>query len=388
VAVVPLAPLHAAAASGDEMPLKRLVRKQPERAPARSRRQRRRPSLAAGAGADTGGHSGLVPPVWLPHALPVPLHTSRQFNPADADAGSNRQLGPSLFEVSVNSDAVSVANRLKEFDEPQFGSIVSGKFGSGNFHAAPDRFVDADDPGWAAPQNFTLPPTAAPIAGNVSITVAPTTPKPNLVTEMLVACPWLGGRNTGTQLMECKDLSQCDPAIAGSGCCNRSGGVVLCPASIPNLCESKTCGGDHCCGTSCSALGGVRKCERAPAGPPGHRGKRGHHGLPGKGGQRGRPGPRGIPGAPGPPGEPGPNGISYRQKKPKHAASKTLLIVVIILNAVMACAMYAFLKFTIQIQKKRESRAAAMAEKMGDDGAIREPPPYADDATEYAPMYG
>merc|ERR1740129_530652 len=208
------------------MPLKRLGRKQPERAPARSRRQRRRPSLAAGAGADTGGHSGLVPPVWLPHALPVPLHTSRQFNPADADAGSNRQLGPSLFEVSVNSDAVSVANRLKEFDEPQFGSIVSGKFGSGNFHAAPDRFVDADDPGWAAPQNFTLPPTAAPIAGNVSITVAPTTPKPNLVTEMLVACPWLGGRNTGTQLMECKDLSQCDPAIAGSGCCNRSGGDV------------------------------------------------------------------------------------------------------------------------------------------------------------------
>jgi len=350
-------------------------------------------------------------------------------------------LGPSLFEVSVNSDAVSVANRLTELDEPQFGSIVSGKFGSDNFHAAPDRFVDADDPGWtkppfvetivvvagtpeaaeavrkqhvaaahghavevkvvsneterakaaasiAAPHNLTLPPTAAPITGNVSITVAPATPKPNLVTEMLGACPWLGGKNTGTQLMECKDLSQCDPAIAGSGCCNRSGGVVLCPASIPNLCEFTTCGGDHCCGTSCSALGGVRKCERAPAGPPGRRGKRGHHGLLGKGGQRGPPGPRGIPGARGPPGEHGPNGISYRQKKPKHAASKTLLIVVIILNAVMACAMYAFLKFTIQIQKKRESRAAAMAEKMGDDGGIREPPPYADDATEYAPMYG
>jgi len=166
-------------------------------------------------------------------------------------------------------------------------------------------------------------------------------------------CPWLGGANTGSDDMMCWNGQTCNPStgMGGDQCCIPFGGTILCPQSMPMLCEATNCGGDHCCKVDCSDSGGLRLCV---AGPEGAKGGKGADGPQGKRGAEGIKGARGVPGSKGEvggKGETGPEGPSGNDAAPKNAATMNLVIFTIVLNCLIAIGMYLVLKFLKNFKK-------------------------------------
>lgn len=176
-------------------------------------------------------------------------------------------------------------------------------------------------------------------------------------------CPWLDGASTGTNSMLCWDATTCDPSEKGDACCYEHGGVLQCPQDYPNMCNKKNCGGDHCCAVDCSLQGGLRQCIEGPVGSPGAPGKIGPPGKRGLEGKAGVEGPDGKYGKPGPPGEPGPEGPAAPNGPPRSAASRTLVVAVSAVNAVMAVGVYILLKFLYNHQSGKAAPAAGGAEE-------------------------
>jgi len=228
----------------------------------------------------------------------------------------------------------------------------------------PTATVDAGDPAQYVAS------TAAGVAVNTSQAVGDTytgdKPHQQVMGEAIHAhavvlsgtpeelCPWLGGANTGSDDMMCWNGQTCNPStgLGGDQCCIPFGGTILCPQTMPNLCEDTMCGGDHCCKVDCSESGGLRLCV---AGPEGAQGGVGKDGPIGHRGEEGLKGPRGVPGSKGEPGmkgESGPEGPSGKDGPPKTAATKNLVIFTIVLNCCVAIGMYLVLKFVNMMKKK------------------------------------